>query len=140
MSQLHVGPAAFVEEAKVAGVSVCFRVFAEQDLDFCTVLVSGHDAARDARLAERLDKGDVWAWALVTVECTLQVGDERFVGQGIRAACSFTHVSAFLKSDVYTSLKREAYRRAREALLRQVHPPRPSDAARDADATLPLFL
>ncbi len=67
-------------------------------------LASGDDEADKAaedEILERLDRGDVWAWAFVQVIATLDVEGQTFTGRASLGCCNYRDEADFTAPDGY---------------------------------------
>ncbi len=83
-----------------------FRVLADQEHTSVrgNALASGDDAedrACEDEIIARLDDGDVWAWAQVTVEARLDVEGQTFIGRAYLGCCSYKDEADFTTPDGY---------------------------------------
>jgi hypothetical protein len=98
-----------VNSRKLTAAEVTFTVEAEQD-DLRVrgnALASGDDAedkACEDEILRRLDAGDVWAWACVTVKASWR----GFVGADTLGACSYEHEGDFRECDYFTDMCKNA--------------------------------
>lgn len=82
-------------------------------------LASGDDAADKAcedEILSRLDAGDVWAWARVTVRAEY----EGFTGEAHLGGCSYADEDDFKRGGYYDDMVREATDDLRAELKRAV--------------------
>jgi len=93
-----------------------YRIRVEQeDIPVRGNIIDSGDPAYDRRvengILRRLDAGDVWAWALVTVECVV---DGLVLGRSSLGGCSYKNERDFIRSSGhYDYLKAEALAEAR---------------------------
>jgi hypothetical protein len=99
-----------------------YRLYAMQD-DLQVrgnALVSGDDDTdRDAEdeIIDRLDRGDIWAWASVKVEAVLDVDGEEFIGDDYLGGCSYADYRDFIApGSYYDDMKAEALNRLKHEL------------------------
>jgi hypothetical protein len=87
-----------------------FRILAEQDAAEVrgNALASGDDAedkAAEDEILARLDRGDVWAWASVTVEARYH----GLVGRDYLGCCNYASEKDFVRcGDCYEDMKARA--------------------------------
>ena len=99
-----------VKPRKLTEADVCFYVIAEQDHMPVrgNALASGddeEDRKYEDEILTRLDSGDVWAWAAVTVEARYH----GLVGVDHLGCCSYRDEADFRKpGDYFDDMKREA--------------------------------
>lgn len=91
-------------------MNVEYRIEVEQDdLDLRgNVMASGDDALdreAEAEVSRRLNQGDVWAWAMVTVIASC----EGFEGRACLGGCSYEDEAAFRQGGYYEDMCAEAY-------------------------------
>ena len=73
-------------------------------------MASGDDAedrACEDEILGRLDDGDVWAWALVTVTCKYRGWS--VMGRAYLGGCTYRDEEDFRKGGCYEEMEREAY-------------------------------
>lgn len=106
-----------IPEAYPEGVT--FTITVEQDDTPVrgNAMASGDDAADrecEDEIIRRLDQGDVWAWALVTVTCHYQ----DFTGRDTLGGCSYEDENDF-KNDggegYWAGMQRQAYEDLRQS-------------------------
>lgn len=73
------------------------------------------DKACEDEILERLARGDVWAWAHVTVKARVRDDDDvgnlarRIVGRDDLSGCSYKSEAEFKTDDVYGDMKAQAF-------------------------------
>jgi hypothetical protein len=100
-----------------------YRLYADQD----DLQVRGNasasgddddDKAYEDEIIERLDAGDIWAWATVKVEAVLDIDGEEIIGEDYLGACSYADYADFIKpGHYYDDMKAQA----KEDLFRTLH-------------------
>jgi hypothetical protein len=67
------------------------------------------DRETEDAIFARLENGDVWAWAVVTVRATLTIDDETFTGRAVLGGCSYADEADFCQpGGYYDDLQAEA--------------------------------
>lgn len=67
------------------------------------------DAALRQDIYRRIERGDVWAWAIVTVTASVEVNEQEFEGSDSLCACSYDNEDAFRQPGGYfDDMKRAA--------------------------------
>jgi hypothetical protein len=89
------------------------------------VLCSGDDAldrATEDEIIARLDRGDVWAWACVTVTATYTMPDsgETLVGRAYLGGCSYAGAEDFKRDGYYEDMKIEALEELHKAVSAEI--------------------
>jgi hypothetical protein len=99
-----------------------YRLYATQD-DLQVrgnALVSGDDdddRQAEDEIIERLESGDVWAWASVKVEAVIEVDGEEITGEDYLGACSYADYRDFIEpGGYYDDMKVEAKNDLRQTL------------------------
>jgi hypothetical protein len=105
---------------------ITYKLYAEQD-DMQVrgnALASGDDE-EDRRcedeILERLDSGDVWAWASVKVEAEIDIDGETFTGEDYLGACSYVDEKDFMQDGYYDDMKAQALQDLIETLERTAY-------------------
>lgn len=63
------------------------------------------DEMVEQRVYDRLENGDIWAWASVVVTCEY----EGFRGRDYLGGCNYANEEDFVSSDYYEDMKKAAY-------------------------------
>jgi hypothetical protein len=99
--------------------AVTYRLYIEQDDTPVrgNAMASGDDAAdkeAEGAILERLDAGDVWAWAFVTVEAQV----DEFTAVDTLGGCCYRDTADFINGPYYADMKSEARRALGDTLVR----------------------
>ncbi len=95
------------------GIKVEYTVKAEQEHTPVTgnAMASGDaeaDRACEAEILSRLDRGDIWAWAYVTVTAEVEVDGEVFTGTASLGQCSYKDEAQFRADGYFADMCGEA--------------------------------
>lgn len=107
-------------------MDIWYRITAEQDDQPVrgNIIDSGDekfDKEVEDSAIQRLDDGDVWAWAVVTVTASVVVNGERFEGRAYLGGCSYKDVEDFKEQNDYAiQMEQEAREDLLDALRRSV--------------------
>jgi hypothetical protein len=97
-----------MERALAAGVVIAIDAVIEDNTPVRgNAAASGDDAADKAvedEILARLDRGDVWAWAIVHVKASFN----GFEGHAILGGCGYADKDDFMASDYYGDKQEEA--------------------------------
>lgn len=82
-------------------------------------LVSGdpeEDKKAEDEVIARIERGDVWAWALVRVDAVVVLDGETFVGTDFLGGCSYYSQADFERDEYFQDMKHEAFRALKDIL------------------------
>lgn len=97
---------------------VTYQIDIEQDdLQVKGNAMASGDSSVDRRVEQeilkRLDDGDTWAWASVTVRASLG----EFYGEDYLGGCSYRNTKDFIRGSYYADMKREALAQLKSRML-----------------------
>lgn len=112
-----------MKEYQVTEDGITYTLYVEQD-DMPVrgnAMASGNDAEDreyEDEIIARLNDGDVWAWAQVTVKASIEIDGHEFTGEDYLGGCSYDDVTDFMEHGVYWDDMKAA---AREELLKKLY-------------------
>lgn len=111
-----------MKEYQVTENGITYTLYAEQD-DIPVrgnAMASGNEAddkAYEDEIIARLNDGDVWAWAQVTCEASIDIEGNEFTGEDYLGGCSYRDAEDFVEGVYWDDMKACA----REELLKKLY-------------------